>query len=178
MMSPQERLSQDLRLIVEKYGKTLNSIEFHQALTEAILAESKDLPDRAFENAVARGLSVREAAKREEGGNVSAEQAARILGLSKTSVLERFKKGQLLGWRETRQHAVRFPVWQFQEDEVLTGIPNVLSILSQSSQIDDWGRIMFFLNPRNSLSGKRPLDVLREGKVPLVERLAWGDVEP
>jgi hypothetical protein len=36
---------------------------------------------------------------------------------------------------------------------------------------------MFFLNPRNSLEGKRPLDALSEGNVSLVERLAWGDVE-
>ena len=121
---------------------------------------------------------MREEAKQEEGGHISADQAARMLGISKTSVLEKFKKGQLLGWRETRQKAVRFPIWQFVGGEILRGLPEVLNILSQASQIDDWGRVMFFLNRRNSLRGKRPLDALREGKVPLVKRLAWADVEP
>ena len=177
-MSQKERLTEDLRPILGKYRGVFNSIELMEALRDALLAEANDLPARALDRAWARGLSVREAAKQEEGGNISADEAARILSISKTSILEKFKKGQLLGWRETRQKAVRFPVWQFAEGEILTGLPEVLAILSQAPQIDDWGRVMFFLNRRNSLSGKRPLDALREGKLPLVERLAWADVEP
>ena len=135
-------------------------------------------PNNAVDRAKERGLFLRESAKQEEGGSVSADEAARRLGISKTSVLNRFKNGRLLGWRETKQNAARFPVWQFSEDGILTGLSEVLSILSQSPQIDDWGRIMFFLNPRDSLRGKRPLDALSEGNVSQVERLAWGDVEP
>jgi len=143
-----------------------------------IYFELEHLPNKALDRAMARGLFLRESAKQEEGGSISADEAARRLGISKTSVLKRHKNGQWLGWRETKQKAVRFPVWQFSEDGILTGLSEVLSILSKSPQIDDWGRIMFFLNPRNSLAGKRPLDALSEGNVPLVERLAWGDVEP
>jgi hypothetical protein len=175
MMSPQERLSQELRPILGKYQE-LNIAEIAKAVATARSGGNR-LPDSALDRAMARGIFLREAAKREEGGNISAEQAARRLGISKTSVLQKFKKGQLLGWREARQKAVRFPVWQFAEDEIIAGLPKVLSILSKSAQIEDWGRIMFFLNPRNSLSGKRPLDALREGNVSLVERLAWGDIE-
>lgn len=175
-MSARERLSQELRPILGKYQE-LTLAEIAKAFTDA-RHEDNPLPERALDRAVAKGIFIREAAKKEEGGNISADQAARRLGISKTSVLQQFRKGQLLGWRETRQKAVRFPVWQFTEDEILTGLPEVLSILSKSPQIDDWGRIMFFLNPRGSLSGKRPLDALREGKAALVERLAWGDVEP
>jgi hypothetical protein len=176
MMSAEERLSQELRPILGKYHEMKND-GIARAVVHARFALMPQ-PDQALERAQARGLLVREAAKLEEGGNISADQAARRLNLSKTSVLEKFKKGQLLGWRETRQKAVRFPVWQFAQNEILAGLPEVLSILSKSSKIDDWGRIMFFLNPRDSLKGKRPLDVLRQGKTPLVERLAWGDVEP
>ena len=172
------RLSEELRPIVGKYRKVFNPIELATAVSEALIAEAKERPDRALDRAVARGLAVREEAKQEEGGHISADQAARMLGISKTSVLEKFKKGQLLGWRATRQKAVRFPIWQFEGGEILRGLPEVLNILSQASQIDDWGRVMFLLNRRNSLGGKRPLDALREGKVPLVKRLAWADVEP
>jgi hypothetical protein len=178
MLSQKERLTEDLRPIVVKYRRVLNSIELMEVLRDALLAEANDLPNRALDRALARGLSVREAAKQEEGGNISADEAARSLSISKTSVLEKFKKGQLLGWRETRQKAVRFPVWQFAEGEILAGVPEVLAILSKAPEIDDWGRVMFFLNRRNSLRGMRPLDALREGKVAEVQRLAWGDVEP
>jgi hypothetical protein len=178
MMSQKKRLTEDLRPIVVKYRRAFNSIELMELLRDALLAEANDLPNRALDRALARGLSVREAAKQEEGGNISADEAARSLSISKTSVLEKFKKGRLLGWRETRQKAVRFPVWQFVEGEILAGVTEVLAILSKAPQIDDWGRVMFFLNRRNSLGGMRPLDALREGKVAEVERLAWGDVEP
>jgi hypothetical protein len=178
MASELERLSEDLRPIVGKYRKVFNPVELATAVSDALIAEAKERPDRALDRAVARGLAVREQAKQEEGGHISADQAARILGISKTSILEKFKKGQLLGWRETKQRAVRFPVWQFAEGEVLSGLTEVLDILSQAPKIDDWGRVMFFLNRRESLGGKRPLDALREGKARLVERLAWADVEP
>jgi transposase len=74
---------------------SLRTLELMEALRDALLAEANDLPNRAFDRALARGLSVREAAKPEEGGNISADEAARRLGISKTSVLEKFKKGQL-----------------------------------------------------------------------------------
>lgn len=178
MPSELERLSEELRPIVGKYRRVFNPVELAAALSDALFAEAKDRPDRALDRAVARGLAVHEEAKQADGGHISADQAARILHLSKTSVLEKFRKGQLLGWRETKQRAVRFPLWQFQGGDILGGLPEVLAILSQSPQIDDWGRVMFFLNRRNSLGGKRPLDALREGNAPLVERLAWADVEP
>ena len=150
------------------------------AIAKAVVkvhSELEHLPNEALYRAEARGLFLRESAKQEEGGSISADEAGRRLGISKTSVLKRYKNGKLLGWRETKQKSVRFPRWQFSKDGIRTGLPEILSILSKSPQIDDWGRIMFFLNPRNSLEGKRPLDALSEGNVSLVERLAWGDVE-
>jgi hypothetical protein len=150
------------------------------AIAKAVVklhSELEHLPDKALDRATARGLFLRESAKQEDGGSISAEEAARRFGISKTSVLKWHKNGQILGWRETKQKAVRFPVWQFSKDGVLSGLSEVLAILSKSPQIDDWGRVMFFLNPRNSLNEKRPLDALRAGHVSKVMRLAWGDVE-
>ncbi len=151
-------------------------MEIARAVADAIMAEAGPKPERAMDRAAARGLVVREEAKQEEGGNISADEAARILGISKTSILERYKKGRVLGWREARQNAVRFPTWQFSPDGVLKGLAEVLAIL-QSPHMDDWGRVMFFLNPRQSLQGLRPLDALRQGRQKAVEQLAWADVE-
>lgn len=178
MATDLQELSLELQPIVVKFRKVFGPIELASAVSNAIIAEAGRRPDRAIDRAAARGLMVRETIKQEEGGHISAEDTARALGISKTAVLERYKKGQLLGWRETRQGAVRFPVWQFADGNVLKGLTEVLAVLSKAPGIDDWGRILFFLNRRNSLKGKRPLDLLRQGKVTAVKRIAWADVEP
>jgi hypothetical protein len=110
-----------------------------------------------------------------EGGSVSADTAARMLGMSKTSILRRFEKGQLLGWRDIRQNAVRFPVWQFSDHGVLVGLEHILGIL-RKTPLSDWGRVSFFLEKRQSLNGLRPLDWLRQGRIDEVERVAWADL--
>ena len=175
--SPEMRdFSTEIRALVRGLRARYNPMDIARAIADAINAEAGRRPERALDRAVARGLVVREEAKHEEGGNVSADEAARMLGISKTSVLERYKKGRILGWREARQNAVRFPYWQFSVDGMLKGMTEVLAILGEAPHIDDWGRIMFFLNPRQSLDGERPLDALRHGRQTAVERLAWDDV--
>jgi len=171
------RLSEEIRGVVRELGVYCSPVEVARAVADAINAEAGSRPDRALDRAAARGLILREEAKQQEGGHLSADEAARMLGISKTSVLERYKKGRILGWREPRQNAVRFPYWQFSVDGMLKGLPEILVILGHSTHIDDWGRIMFFLNSRESLRGERPLDALRQGRPREVERLAWSDVE-
>src|SRR6266496_1440553 len=82
-------------------------------------------------NALARGLSARQQLMAAEGGSLSADDAAREIGLSKTAILNRFHNGRIIGWREERQNAVRFPIWQFGEHKVLTGIEETLGVLNQ-----------------------------------------------
>lgn len=122
-------------------------------------------PRAKYAGAIMRGLLAREELKQAEGGSYSAEEARMLLGISKAAVLKRYQKGQLIGWREASQNAVRFPAWQFQGDNVLPGLSEVLAIFAEEDWTDDWTRIVFFLNARHSLAGKRPLDVLREGDV-------------
>ena len=172
-----QRFSGEIRSLFRELRARFNPMDIAHAVANAINAEAGRRPERALDRAAARGLVLREEAKSEEGGNVSADEAARMLHISKTSVLERYKKGRVLGWREARQNAVRFPYWQFSVDGMLKGLPEVLAILDQAPHIDDWGRVMFFLNPRQSLQGERPLDALRHGRQSVVEKLAWGDVE-
>lgn len=178
MTADLKALSADLKLIVVKFRRVVGPIELAKAVSDAVMAEAGHRLDRALDRAVVRSLVVREQLKQEEGGHISAEDAARALGLSKTDVLECFKKGQLVGWRESRQGAVCFPIWQFADGGLLKGLTDVLAILSEARGIDDWGRVLFFLNRRSSLKGKRPLDLLRQGKVSPVKRLAWADVKP
>jgi hypothetical protein len=133
---------------------------------ERNLARSKK-PQSALAAAMIRGVAARQTIKEEAGGGISAEDARRFLGnISRQAVLYRFRKGRLLGWREARQNAVRFPVWQFSEQGGMqSGIEEVLEILLSSTAVDEWGAILFFLNRRSSLNDKRPLDALRSGQI-------------
>ena len=129
--------------------------------------------DNRLANAIARGITARQKLIQEEGGSLSAEEAAQRLGISKPAILKRYQKGQLLAWREEKQNAVRFPVWQFAEGKVLHGIEGALQILNASS-LDDFGKLLFFLSTFGYLRGKRPLDCLREGKVSPALQAAQG----
>jgi hypothetical protein len=128
-------------------------------------------------NAMARGVSVREKMATEEGGSMSAEEAARLLGMVKQSVLNLYHQGKLLGWRSEKQGAVRFPVWQFRDGERLPGLEQVLAKLSASGILDDWGKIGFFLQQHRLSESRRPLDLLRDNKVDQVLRIAEAYVE-
>jgi len=116
-------------------------------------------------NALARGLSVREKMAAEEGGNISADEAARELGVTKQSVLNMYHAGKLLAWRTEKQGALRFPFWQFSEHRRLSGLDEVLAKLNAGAILDDWGKIGFFLQSQGMLDNRRPLDLLRENKL-------------
>src|SRR5437764_7448033 len=99
--------------------------------------------DNRLANAIARGITVRQKLMEAEGGSLSAEQAARELGISKTAILKRYQKGQIIAWREERQNAARFPVWQFKDHKVVDGLEDVLKFLNRGSRLDDFGRMLF-----------------------------------
>ena len=116
--------------------------------------------------ALARGLEARQQLAEAEGGSLSSEEVARLLGISKTVVLKRLKAGELVAWREGRLQAARFPLWQFdRHGRVLFGLERVLTILNRNQRLDAWGKILFFLQIEGSLGNKRTLDLLREGRV-------------
>jgi hypothetical protein len=128
-------------------------------------------------NAIARGVSVRERMASEEGGSVSADEAARLLGVTKQSALNLYHAGKLLGWRTEKQAAVRFPVWQFRDGQRLPGLVEVLAKLKAANLLDDWGKIGFFLQSHRLSEERRPLDLMRENKLEQVLKIAEAYVE-
>ncbi len=121
-----------------------------------------------------RGLEARQQLMEAEGGSWSSDEAARLLQISKTAVLKRLTSGRLLAWQEERLQAKRFPRWQFDtHGHVLNGFADVLAILNRDARLDAWGKMLFFLQQKPGPGGRRPLDLLREGKLEEV-RLAAG----
>jgi hypothetical protein len=129
------------------------------------LRGSEARPDK-LARAHMRGIEARQQLAEAEGGSLSSEETARLLHISKTAVLKRLDTGRLLAWREERLQAARFPRWQIdQHGRVLAGLEEVLAILNQDERLDAWGKILFFLTEKGGLESRRPLDLLRGGKL-------------
>jgi hypothetical protein len=128
-------------------------------------------------NAVARGLRSRPKLVAAEGGSISAQEAAEEMGISKQAILKRYHMGQIVGWREGKQKALRFPVWQFRGHRVLRGVEESLRVLNEGKRLDDFGRLLFYLCHLGFLGGKRPVVCLRNGEIAKVLQAAQGYVE-
>lgn len=116
--------------------------------------------DPRTEAAIVRGEIVREKLATVEGGSISIAQTARQLGVSKTTVLRRWRHHRLIAWKLGR--SVRVPTWQFVGRSTLKGIEEVLQIFKSN---DQWRVMLYFLGNRSALAHRRPLDLLRRGKV-------------
>jgi hypothetical protein len=99
-----------------------------------------------------------------EGGALTAEEAARMLGITRQAIDNRRKRGTLLAVLLGRR-GYRYPAWQFTADGVLPGLDRTLKALAEYSP---WIQVSFFLNDNAWLDGHRPIDVLRRGQVDAV----------
>ncbi|HWX21203.1 MAG TPA: hypothetical protein VN578_14985 [Candidatus Binatia bacterium] len=139
---------------------------------------SRESREDKLARAVVRGLEARQKLAEAEGGSLSSEDVARLLRMSKTAVLKRLEAGRLLAWREERLQAARFPRWQFDpHGQVQAGLEEVLAILNEDERLGAWGKILFFLQEKDSLGGRRPLDLLRAGKLKEVRLAAHAYAE-
>jgi hypothetical protein len=169
---------------LSKIDELINSLRLRHSEPDIariiVLAASRNItqankPLSGYALALLRRLGVREKLKEAEGGSVSAEQARSFLGnVSRQTVLRRYNQRKLVGWKEARPNSIRFPVWQFSSEGLLPGMAEVLEILKD---LGDWNIILFFLNKRSSLGGRRPLDALRCGELSAAKRAAFGHTE-
>jgi hypothetical protein len=132
--------------------KFLESVDLGQASEE----------ERAMTQMLARGVVARKRLENAEGGSLSSDEVAHLLGLSnRQAVIYRRETGKLIAYRST-PGTWRYPRWQFNERGVLPGVAEVLAELETDS---GYGAMIYFLSAAYSLEGKRPLDLLRDGKV-------------
>lgn len=87
-------------------------------------------------------------------------QVAELLGKSKQAVST--DKGLLR--LEMRDGSVGYPVFQFEGDRILPGIPNVVRALSPLAATS-WTVASWLTSPSSDLGGKTPLESLRRGDV-------------
>jgi hypothetical protein len=117
--------------------------------------------DRAREIVLARGALARKRLEQAEGGAIAAEDVADLLGLSRQGFDYLRKTKRIVAWR-LGGGKWNYPVWQFHEGRVRRGISECLKELVSD---DSWSQMIFFLSPRESLSGQRPLDLIVSGNI-------------
>jgi hypothetical protein len=100
--------------------------------------------------------------QKSEGGAWSGQDLARLFDLSFAVLHRRRKEFRIIYWRDARGE-FHYPKWQFNPaGAVLHGVDDVLQIFRS---LDEWRVIRYFLNPRRQLDNKRPIDLLRDGKI-------------
>lgn len=134
-------------------------------------------PRNILGQAITRGIVARRELLREEGGSIFAAEAARKLGITKGAVVQRYRKGTIVGWYCEHGRAIKYPVWQFRRNGLLPGITEILQLFNESAYLDDIARLMFFLCRFEFLGDKRPLDCLRCGDVESARRATLAYLE-
>lgn len=141
-----------------------------------VLAFRLEFPNSKTENmlgnAYVRSIPPLRKMLADEGGSISAAEAAARLGVSRATVLRKYREQRLLGWRDYYAGDLNFPLWQFDNEGLLPGLEEVMKVLRSDAPVEDIGRILFFVSWYHSLDGQRPLDCLRQGNVEAAVRTA------
>lgn len=177
--SDERSVVEELREVLERHRdqEPGRLVELAGKAIELALGTGRSREAKAVRARV-RGLGIRQELMEAEGGSCSSDEVARQLGISKTAVFKRLSAGKLLAWREERLQAARFPCWQFDEHgQVLAGFEEVLAVLAGDDRLDVWARVLFFLQERPAFGGRRPLDLLRDGRIREVRVAAEAYVE-
>lgn len=105
-----------------------------------------------------------------EGGSMTCGDLKRRFKLRTSDLRRRREKYEIVYWREGKG-VFHYPQWQFTTSgALLSGVEDVLAIFHSR---DHWRVMCYFLGSRQQLDGRRPLDLLRSGKVETVVMHAW-----
>ncbi|MDH0910565.1 hypothetical protein N5C66_23780 [Rhizobium pusense] len=122
-------------------------------------------PD-ARSQAVLQGVRIAQNDLKAAGGAYDLEQVRTLLhGVSRQAVDKRVQEGSLLAVPGPSNRRC-YPTLQFNRDgSVVAGLKEVQDALPVESP---WAVLNFLARPDDRLGGKKPIEVLREGNLPLV----------
>lgn len=120
--------------------------------------------------ALLRGIETAEQDLSASGGAFDFTQVQRLLrGVSRQRVDQRVQEGSLLAVPGPSNKR-RFPALQFDGDgRVVAGLDQVQDSLGFTSP---WAVLNFLANPLDDLGGRKPIDLLRAGKIEMVLEVA------
>jgi hypothetical protein len=116
--------------------------------------------------AVLEGVRIAQEDLRQSGGAYDLDQVRTLLrGISRQAIDKRVQDGSLLAVPGPSNHR-SFPTLQFNADgTVVEGLKSVREALPTD---DPWTVLNFLAQPDDRLNGRKPIDLLKEGKVELV----------
>lgn len=143
--------------------------EFVDELLKPEMLAAKKEADPLFE-AKLRGVKAKKQMLETEGEPWSSSDVAQYLGVALNTVSKKRRLGKILGLH-CGSCGYLFPSWQFQSNQVLSGLDQVLQVLNDGL-IPDWDKLRFFVTSDYLLEGKTPLTCLRSGKIEAVAKAA------
>jgi hypothetical protein len=146
-----------------------NKNEFSHALVEQLADHLPATPD-PLARARTRGVLAQREMLDVDGPPMSVAEVAEHLRISRQAVDKRRQAGKLLAV-SVGSRSWLYPRWQFAETGILSGLEAVLRVLAPHPP---WACLRFFVSGNHRLGGKRPLDLLREGRVEKVLKAAKG----
>jgi len=146
--------------------------EFSHVLVKRLADHLPAAPD-PLARARTRGLLAQRKMLDVEGPPMAVGQVAQHLRISRQAVDKRRQAGKLLAVSRGSRSFL-YPGWQFTETGVLSGLEETLQALTGHPP---WACLRFFVSGNHRLGGKRPLDLLRQGRVQKVLKAAkaFGD---
>jgi hypothetical protein len=123
-----------------------------------------------------KGMKVKQELLYGDDRPLRSEEVAQLLGISRQAVDKRRQKGRLLAVSLGRR-GYFYPLWQFQDGTVLTGLDRILSALAK---FDGWTQLMFMKTGDLRLKNCTPLECLVAGDVDAVvdAALSYGKSNP
>ena len=146
-------------------AKALSAPDDFWTLMETLaLAPIKESPELKVRM---RGAIARRELLEQDGGVLSPSNVGELLGITRQAVGLRRNAGKLLGVESGRGYV--YPAWQFRNTEMVPGIEDIFAILGDA---DPMTKVIFFLGHDHALGGKRPIDLLLNGKLEEVKQAA------
>ncbi len=148
------------------YGKTLSPSSKAQ---EAVINQAAFEPD-ARSLAILEGVRIAQEDLREAGGTYDLDQVRTLMrGITRQAIDKRVQEGSLLAVPGPSNRR-SYPTLQFNPDgTVVDGLKVVCEVLPTSNP---WTILNFLAQPDDRLRGRKPIDVLKEGKIDLVVEAA------
>ena len=144
--------------------KRVNLQDFYDAVLASRLAPESLAglaPKDPLAAARLKGMKVKQELLYADGKPLGSEAVAELLGISRQAVSKRKNKAQLLAV-SLGKRGYSYPIWQFKDGGVITGLDRVLAALSE---FDNWTQLMFMKTGDIRLENRTPLECLIAGDI-------------
>lgn len=147
------------KLIRERPGTKILVHKRRQGTGVSPAAYEPDIRSRLL----VKGREIAEADLKTSGGAYDLDQVRMLLGgITRQAVAKKVEEGALLAV-EGPERARRYPTVQFGDDgRPVAGLKEVVKALPTRNS---WIRLNWLVRPERRLEGRRPIDVLKEGRI-------------